>query len=123
MPAGSDQSRPFARGTGCALTLLASVCSAPLAHAQATPGSVDHVRAAASAIDGKAVVENAQTRHNWPSHRLDYAETRFSRLSAIDTGNVKDLGLVWSYDLASTRGVEATPLVVDGVMYMTASWS
>ena len=33
------------------------------------------------------------------------------------------LGLVWTYNLESTRGVEATPLVVDGVMYVTASWS
>ena len=33
------------------------------------------------------------------------------------------MGLVWSYDLESTRGVEATPLVVDGIMYVTASWS
>ena len=36
---------------------------------------------------------------------------------------MKELGLVWSYDLESTRGVEATPLVVDGIMYVTASWS
>jgi quinohemoprotein ethanol dehydrogenase len=36
---------------------------------------------------------------------------------------VKDLGLVWSYNLESTRGVESTPLVVDGIMYVTASWS
>jgi quinohemoprotein ethanol dehydrogenase len=35
----------------------------------------------------------------------------------------KELGLVWSYDLESTRGVEATPLVVDGIMYVSASWS
>ena len=51
---------------------------------------------------------------DWPSHGLDYAETRFSRLTQINAGNVKELGLVWSYNLESTRGVEATPLVVDG---------
>jgi quinohemoprotein ethanol dehydrogenase len=33
------------------------------------------------------------------------------------------LGLAWTYNLESTRGVEATPLVVDGIMYVTASWS
>ena len=54
---------------------------------------------------------------------LDYAETRFSRLRQITAANVKDLGLVWTYNLESTRGVEATPLVVDGIMYVTASWS
>lgn len=60
---------------------------------------------------------------DWPGTSFDSAETRFSPLTAIDSGNVTDLGLAWSYDLGSTRGVEATPLVVDGVMYVTAPWS
>jgi quinohemoprotein ethanol dehydrogenase len=60
---------------------------------------------------------------DWPTVGLDYAETRFSKLKQIDDSNVNDLGLAWSYDLESTRGVEATPLVVDGVMYVSASWS
>lgn len=77
----------------------------------------------AADIDGAAIERNAQTGRNWPSYGLDYAETRFSRLKQIDTGNVARLGLAWSYDLESTRGVEATPVVVDGVMYVTASWS
>jgi quinohemoprotein ethanol dehydrogenase len=54
---------------------------------------------------------------------MDYSETRFSKLRQLDTANVKRLGLVWSYDLESTRGVESTPVVVDGIMYVTASWS
>ena len=41
----------------------------------------------------------------------------------ITSDNVKGLGLVWSYNLESSRGVEATPVVVDGIMYQTASWS
>lgn len=77
----------------------------------------------AANVDGAAIERNAQSGRNWPSYGLDYAETRFSRLKQIDTANVGRLGLAWSYDLESTRGVEATPLVVDGVMYVTASWS
>ena len=60
---------------------------------------------------------------DWPTIGLDYAETRFSKLSHITSDNVKSLGLVWSYSLESSRGVEATPVVVDGIMYQTASWS
>ena len=60
---------------------------------------------------------------DWPTHGLDYAETRFSPLKGVNAANVKDLGLLWTYDLESTRGVEATPLVVGGVMYVSASWS
>ena len=58
-----------------------------------------------------------------PSYGLNYHETRFSQLDKINAGNVGELGLAWSYDLTSIRGVEATPLVVDGVMYVTGSWS
>jgi quinohemoprotein ethanol dehydrogenase len=65
----------------------------------------------------------AASSSDWPSYGLDNAETRFSKLNQINAGNAKTLGLAWSYNLESTRGVEATPLVVNGVMYVTASWS
>jgi len=63
------------------------------------------------------------TGGEWRSHGYDDAGTRFSPLSQITPDNVKELGLVWSYDLESTRGVEATPIVIDAVMYVTAPWS
>ena len=74
-------------------------------------------------VDGNFIRANAAKTPDWPSYGLDYAETRFSKLDQVNAGNVKDLGLAWSYNLESTRGVEATPLVVDGIMYVTASWS
>ena len=79
--------------------------------------------AAARRVDGSFIAANAARTADWPSYGLDYAETRFSKLDQVNDSNVKDLGLVWSYDLESTRGIEGTPLVVDGVMYVTASWS
>ena len=79
--------------------------------------------AAPANVTGASIQANAQTGKDWPSYGLDYAETRFSRLTQVSDANVKTLGLAWSYNLESTRGVEATPLVVDGVMYVTASWS
>ena len=85
--------------------------------------SADRIKAATGKVDGASIQANARTSRDWPSHGLDYAETRFSRLTQINADNVKALGLVWAYDLESTRGVEATPLVVDGVMYVSASWS
>ena len=60
---------------------------------------------------------------NWLTHGRTYGEQRFSPLRAIDTRTVKDLGLAWSYDLQMNRGAEATPLVVDGVIYVTSAWS
>ena len=87
--------------------------------AQDAKGSPAHIRAVTSAIDGNSIRANAATSKDWPAVGLDYGETRFSKLDQINTDNVKKLGLVWSYNLDSTRGVEATPLVVDGIMYVT----
>lgn len=78
---------------------------------------------AAEKVNKDFVIDNASSSKDWPTYGLDYAETRFSKLNQITDKNVKELGLVWSYDLATTRGIEATPLVVDGVMYVSASWS
>ncbi|MDN6318717.1 MAG: PQQ-dependent dehydrogenase, methanol/ethanol family [Marinobacter sp.] len=74
-------------------------------------------------VNESYIKENAKTGKDWPAHGFDYAETRFSPLSQITDSNVNKLGLAWSYDLKSSRGIEATPLIVDGVMYVTASWS
>ena len=60
---------------------------------------------------------------NWMSQGRTYSEQRFSPLDKINAGNVGALGLTWSFELSTNRGVEATPIVVDGVMYVTSSWS
>ncbi len=60
---------------------------------------------------------------SWPSHGRSYFEQRFSPLASIDQGNVAELGPAWSYLTKTRRGLEATPLVVDGVLYATGSWS
>lgn len=102
---------------------LAGTFAAGIGTAAAEHKGHSHAASAKLKVDGAFVVANAATSKDWPSVGLDYAETRFSRLTELNTDNVKNLGLVWSYDLGSKRGVEATPLVVNGVMYVTASWS
>jgi quinohemoprotein ethanol dehydrogenase len=111
----------------CVLAII-SACAlhAPPALAQnsnASKGSMAHIVAATKKVDGAFIRANARETNDWPSYGLDYAETRFSKLKQINTSNVKELGLAWSYNLESTRGVEATPLVVDGIMYVSAAWS
>ena len=59
----------------------------------------------------------------WMSYGGGYDEQRHSYLTSVDTENIHRLGVAWSYDFATTRGVEATPLVIDGVMYVTGAWS
>jgi PQQ-dependent dehydrogenase (methanol/ethanol family) len=50
-------------------------------------------------------------------------EQRFSPLKQINDQNVQKLGLVWSHEFGTNRGLEATPLVVNGVIYTTGEWS
>lgn len=60
---------------------------------------------------------------NWLSYGRTYEEQRFSPLDQVDTINVASLGLAWSYDLETMHGVESTPLVIDGMLYVTGPWS
>jgi quinohemoprotein ethanol dehydrogenase len=60
---------------------------------------------------------------NWASYGLTSDEQRFSPLDKINASNVKDLGLTWYADLDTNRGQEATPLVIDGVLYVSTAWS
>ncbi len=59
----------------------------------------------------------------WLLHGNDWGEQRYSTLEQVNRENIDSLGLDWFFDLYTRRGVEATPLVVDGVMYVTSSWS
>ncbi len=59
----------------------------------------------------------------WLSYGNDHAERRFSELTQISDENVDQLGLAWSADLDTARGQEATPLMHDGVLYISTAWS
>ena len=63
------------------------------------------------------------TAGDWRQHGRDSQETRFSPLADINRDTVSRLKLAWSHDLDTDRGQESTPLVVDGVMYVTTAWS
>ena len=58
---------------------------------------------------------------NWLTYHGDYSGRRFSRLAAINRANVKRLQAVWVYQAEGTSRQECTPVVRDGVMYVTAS--
>jgi PQQ-dependent dehydrogenase (methanol/ethanol family) len=59
----------------------------------------------------------------WVTHGLDYAETRHSPLKQIDASTVNRLGLAWSVEVGSEGKIETTPLVWNGVLYGTSTWS
>jgi len=93
------------------ILLAAFAC---IANAQARgPAAVDQSRLAAA----------DREPGEWMSHGRTWSEQRYSPLEQVSTANVRELGLAWTFRLASNRGVEATPIVVDGIMYVTSAWS
>jgi len=58
----------------------------------------------------------------WPMYGRDYANTRFSPLKQITAANAKELNLVYSLQLGSLRSNESTPIVVNGILYVSSSW-
>jgi PQQ-dependent dehydrogenase (methanol/ethanol family) len=57
------------------------------------------------------------------SYGRTYAEQRYSELTEVNDKTIGQLGLAWAVELDTFRGQEATPLVVDGVMYLSTAWS
>src|ERR1700733_13300123 len=60
---------------------------------------------------------------DWTTYGRTNDEQRFSPLTLISEQNIGQLGLLWSRELVTTRGLEATPLVSNGVIYTTGQWS
>ena len=109
---------------------LATIGFMGLALVACQPKGADQPAAAAqSATTGKANVDAARLANaesepgSWMSHGRTYAEERFSPLDQIKTDNVGQLGLEWFADLDTQRGQEATPIMVDGVIYISTAWS
>ena len=73
-------------------------------------------------VDGKAIAAMDQGG-DWLAYGRDYSEQRYSPLRQITDKNAANLKLDWYLDMPDTKALAATPLVVDGVMYFTASQS
>lgn len=60
----------------------------------------------------------ASEPHNWLTYNGSYASQRHSSLSQINADNARNLRLEWVLQVRSTEKFEATPLVVDGILYL-----
>jgi PQQ-dependent dehydrogenase (methanol/ethanol family) len=81
------------------------------------------IQTATATIDGSRIRNADAEPGNWLAHGRTYDEQRHSPLTDITADNAADLGLAWFWDTGTRRGLEATPVVVDGVMFSTGSWS
>ena len=74
-------------------------------------------------VDADEIINADKNSDQWLSHGRTYNEQRHSTLDQINSENIKNLGIEWFHDLDSSRGHEATPLVIDGIMFSTGAWS
>lgn len=85
---------------------------------------------AASDTSGERLLNAAEEPQNWLTHHGNYSATRYSTLDQINQSNVKDLRVAWTFALGGIEGggiwphggLEGTPVVEDGFMYITDGW-
>jgi hypothetical protein len=96
----------------CAIALVGTLRAGLSGSAARTPGEVDALRLQAAESEPQ----------NWFTGGGDKDGSYYSRLTTIDAKNVDQLGFAWQYDLGTPRrGQQATPIVIDGVMYTSGN--
>ncbi len=105
----------------CGLALTACHMDAVGPAAAAASGAPSASRPAA-AVDIARLGNAAEEADQWITSGHDNNGTYYSPLHDITTANVAQLGFAWDYKLGTHRGLEATPLVIDGVMYASGNF-
>ena len=90
-----------------------AVCLSSAAALADTPGNVTEAGLKATLTDGT----------DWPVKGGNALGQHYSVLDDINAENVSELGLAWSADIPVPDGIAATPIAVDGVIYLSAAWS
>jgi len=109
-PSGGDQQKPAGAAT-------------PPKPVAPQGGDLASRLADAANVDGDRIIHADATPGDWLSNGRTYGEQRFSPLKDINANSVKDLGVAWEFRTNTVRGLEATPIVSDGIMFVTGSWS
>ncbi len=105
--------------------LSAVALAAAILCAACGPSSTDSAGTTAGprAVDTQRLLDAASEPGNWLTHGGTYTEQRFSTLTQINKDTLAQLAPAWYYEFDTYRSQEATPLVVDGVLYTTTAWS
>lgn len=74
------------------------------------------------AVDAERLAHAAKEPGEWFTNGGDGSGAYHSRLAQINDTNVQRLGFAWDYALHTSRGLEATPIVVDGTLYTSGNW-
>ena len=74
-------------------------------------------------INTERIINANNEPQNWLSHGRDYHEQRYSPLNQINLETINKLELEWSLDMGTKRGLEATPIIDNGIMFVSSTWS
>ncbi len=96
--------------SGVAATLVIGLCTFSAAQAAGT-------------VTDERVLAEAATGENWFLKGGNFRGEHYSPLSQVKVDNVDKLGLAWAVDLPMPDGVATTPIVVDGVIYLSGAYS
>ena len=78
-----------------------------------------HGAANGATVDDERLLGAAADSANWLTYSRDYSNQRFSPLAQVNAGNVKRLVPRWIFQSGVAGGLQATPIVADGVMYLS----
>ena len=107
--------------TRIAARLMAATAASIAAVIAGIPASSEQARRSQTTHHSPLPRVTADGQADWPLHNLDIKGSRYSALRDINTTNVDRLELAWSFEPGAGPGIaQATPLVVDGVMYLNA---
>ncbi len=103
------------RCTGIIVLILAICFGSRLFAQENAPQTPPAIRVGGEDLLARPVGEN------WTSYNGDYSGQRFSTLSQINRSNVGQLRAAWVFHPGNSQRLEATPVVIRGVMYLTSA--
>jgi alcohol dehydrogenase (cytochrome c) len=110
-----------------AAALDAPARSAVIAHLRALSRQAVQPTSSAAAppvrVDNQRLLRAPNDENNWLMYGRDYGNQRFSPLDEINRENVRNLVPVWSFQTGVPDGLHASPLVIDGVIYLSTAWN
>jgi quinohemoprotein ethanol dehydrogenase len=119
MGSGEISISRLSAGAFCVLTVLSASCRRQEIAQPAGPAVPSRQY---GEVDAARLSQAASQPGEWFTPGGDTSGAYYSRLSVLNDGNVSRLGFAWDYPLHTSRGLEATPVVIDGIMYTSGNW-
>ncbi len=105
--------RIVARLLPCVTVAVAAAC-----HGDARANPASHIDLSSASAQLASEMHDSTM---WPSFGRNYSNDRYSPLAQVNAANVSGLRLAWSYSTGITQGFETSPVIADGVMYISTS--